>query len=98
MRIWIDDVRPAPEGWEWAKNSTDAIAIIEKTPLQNIDLISFDHDLGGDDTSVPIVNYVEERVVESGEQAPKMLVHSQNPVGRDNLKRAIQAIYSRNPR
>lgn len=92
MKLWIDDLRPAPDGWVWAKTSNEALEIIGKTLLKNIELISFDHDLGGDDTAVPIVNYIEERVVQFGDPAPLMLVHSQNPVGRDNLKRAIRAI------
>lgn len=29
MKIWIDDVRPAPEGYEWCKSVNQAIYIIE---------------------------------------------------------------------
>ena len=28
MRLWIDDVRPAPEGYEWCKSVADAVHII----------------------------------------------------------------------
>lgn len=30
MKLWIDDVRPAPEGYIWAKSVNEAKAIIEE--------------------------------------------------------------------
>ena len=29
MRIWVDDVRPAPEGYRWVKSVNEAIAEIK---------------------------------------------------------------------
>lgn len=43
MKLWIDDVRPAPEGWEWATNYADAIEAFEANQITDA---SFDHDLG----------------------------------------------------
>ncbi len=28
-RLWVDDLRPAPDGWTWAKSSSEAIALLE---------------------------------------------------------------------
>lgn len=30
MRLWLDDVRPAPEGYRWVKNVEDAIFEIKR--------------------------------------------------------------------
>lgn len=29
MKIWVDDVRPAPPGYEWRKSVNEAIALIQ---------------------------------------------------------------------
>lgn len=45
MKLWLDDVRSAPEGWLWAGTARNAIALIcEYGPT--IDEVSLDHDLG----------------------------------------------------
>lgn len=93
-KLWIDDVRPAPEGWWWAKSSRQAKAFIVQHGLDQIDTISFDHDLGGDDTTMPVMNYIEELVFTKSATAPIMTVHSQNPVGRAQLEAIIQRIQS----
>lgn len=43
MKLWIDDVRPAPEGWEWATNFDEAVAAFKNGEVTHA---SFDHDLG----------------------------------------------------
>lgn len=30
LKIWVDDVRPAPDGWVWLKSVNDTIAFIKK--------------------------------------------------------------------
>ena len=29
MKIWVDDVRPAPEGYVWCKSTNDTIRLIQ---------------------------------------------------------------------
>lgn len=42
-RLWLDDVRPAPNGWVWAKTNDEA----QKVLLDNqVTHCSLDHDLG----------------------------------------------------
>lgn len=43
MKLWHDDIRPAPEGWVWARTNDEA-----KTHLKTglVEEISMDHDLG----------------------------------------------------
>lgn len=45
MKIWHDDVRLPPDGWEWARTNAEAIALLE---ANEVDEISLDHDLGLD--------------------------------------------------
>ncbi|TAL98648.1 MAG: hypothetical protein EPN73_01605 [Paraburkholderia sp.] len=94
-RLFIDDIRdPASPDWVIARNSAMAIAIIEANgcPAE----ISFDHDLGGDDTAMPVVKRLIELDLDAaGAYIPPHFhfsVHSANPVGRENI-RALLAQY-----
>lgn len=44
MKLYIDDIRPAPEGWVQARTVTDAIRFISQFGEQ-ITHISIDHDI-----------------------------------------------------
>ena len=44
MKLWIDDIRPAPDGYIWCKSVNETIAIIENN--SDISLIDIDHDAG----------------------------------------------------
>jgi hypothetical protein len=49
-------------------------------------LMAESYDLGGDDTSIPVVKYIEEMAYEKSTHKIKWRVHSANPVGRKNIK------------
>ncbi|WP_206997703.1 cyclic-phosphate processing receiver domain-containing protein [Trinickia mobilis] len=87
-RLFIDDIRdPASEGWVIARTSAKAIALLETMgcPLE----ISFDHDLGGDDTGMVVVKRMIEMDLDAAGRfiPPEFFfsVHSANPVGRENI-------------
>ena len=42
VKLWLDDLRPAPEGWVWCK-TVDAAQFLM---LHNVVEMSLDHDLG----------------------------------------------------
>ena len=46
MKLFIDDMRDPPEGWDLARSSEEAI---DKIHSNRYDVISFDHDLGDAD-------------------------------------------------
>jgi hypothetical protein len=96
MKLWIDDLREPPgEEWLWAKTSAVAVACLLIGPVSEI---SFDHDLGGDDTAMPVAKLIEQRSYD-GIRPPKWRVHSANPVGRANLEAALRSadrIYNSN--
>lgn len=103
MKLWIDDMRPAPEGYVWIKNVNDAKTAI--SCIQNglwlgvcdgtVDEISLDHDAGdfaaeGGDY-IEILNWLER--VQNDFVWPlkcKFHIHSMNPVGVQNMRAIIQ--------
>jgi hypothetical protein len=46
MKLWIDDVRPAPEGYVWCKSTREALRLIVLEHKNEIELIDLDHDAG----------------------------------------------------
>ncbi|QBR03624.1 cyclic-phosphate processing receiver domain-containing protein [Paraburkholderia pallida] len=87
-RLFIDDLRdPASPDWVVARNSAAAIELLETQgcPVE----ISFDHDLGGADTAIPVVRRLIDLDLDAGgtfiPDDFHFTVHSANPVGRENI-------------
>lgn len=80
IRLWIDDVRLPPAGWEWAKTSEEAMQLITNEDIEIIE-ISFDHDLGGDDDTRRVMYHF----AETNTFPPVIWIHSANSVGVDWL-------------
>jgi hypothetical protein len=87
MRVWLDDLREAPSGWLWLTSSRTAINWLEWAKMLNArpEAWSFDHDLGGDDTSRPVVLWMAENEF----WPDQCFVHSANPVGVEYLSGVI---------
>lgn len=99
MKLWVDDIRPAPEGWTRAETISEAINIIE-TFGEIISHISLDHDIsipvkvGGrwynrpsPDTFKVVAKYYGEWYKNKhhvGE--PVVTTHSSNPDGRKEIQ------------
>lgn len=79
MKIWIDDLRKPSEDWWWFGDSRTTIQFFEffKKFGVEVEAVSFDHDLGGDDTTRPIVLWM----AENDFWPEKCYVHTANPVG-----------------
>ena len=98
MKLWIDDVRPAPEGYVWCKSVNETKqTIIKYSSILGFDmveedwieLIDLDHDAGdfaqyGGDY-IRILDWLEE----TGRNYP-IRIHSQNSVGVQNMRRIIE--------
>ena len=100
MKIYLDDVRDLPdgyEGWEVVRSAEDALHVIASTGLENIEIISFDHDLGEDRMSgYDLAVIIEEMVYDGGFAiVPEFRIHSANPVGRKNLEQCFSSIARR---
>ena len=92
MKLWIDDVRPAPEGYYWCKSVNYAKRVIMDPHIQynyKIELIDIDHDAdeyaqyGGD--YIKLLDWLEE----TGLSYP-IHIHSMNPVGVANMRAIIK--------
>lgn len=79
-KFYIDDLRPAPDtSWTVIRNSRTALIAIDGFRIRNMHLqaVSLDHDLGGDDTTRPIMLYF----CSNNYWPDEVYVHSANPVG-----------------
>lgn len=96
MKLWIDDLRPAPEGYTWVKSVNEAKYLItydgivsRNYTVWHIELIDIDHDAGeyakdGGDY-IRLLDWLEE----IGRSYP-IHIHSMNPVGVQNMRAIIQ--------
>lgn len=83
MKLWVDDLRTPPdETWTWARSSDEAVLHLLMRPVEEL---SLDHDLGGDDTTRPVVLWM----CEQGVWPAIIHVHTANVVGREWLEGMI---------
>ena len=96
MKLWVDDVRPAPNGYVWVKSVNEAknrlMGCIDRLSYDTIyscELIDIDHDAGeyvndGGDY-IKLLDWLEE----TGRNYP-IRIHSMNPVGVANMRAIIK--------
>jgi len=70
MKIYLDDLRPTPDGWIHAYWPNE---VIEYLKTGGVEIISLDHDLGDDErgTGYDVVLWIEEAVQLKGSPPPK---------------------------
>ena len=88
MQLYLDDLRPTPEGFDRVYSYEEFVAYLERKGLP--DFISFDHDLGEDFSGYDCAKYLVEYCL--AHQLPLLdyQVHSQNPVGKENIERLLE--------
>ena len=104
MKLWIDDVRPAPEGYVWLKSTNEAIYFLREWivfanhmwPIMReyqtypiIEVIDIDHDSG--EFYEDGGDYI--RILDWLEYqclSYPIRIHSANPVGVENMRRIIE--------
>lgn len=90
IKIWIDDIRPAPKGYIWIRSVNEAKRFFNSPIGKNriVALVDLDHDagdfasFGGD--YIRLLDWFEE----TGRNYPIRL-HSMNPIGVQNMRRII---------
>lgn len=89
MRLWVDDERPAPLGFtHWAKTSQEAIAALRLMNLTvQVDEVSLDHDLGGDDTGMKVLQHF----IDYDNWPDTLTIHTANPPARKRMLAAANA-------
>ena len=93
MKLWIDDVRPAPDGYHWIKTANATLLYLTHCS-DKIEIIDLDHDAGvyapqGGDY-INILNYLEVRAYKGYKVKSKFRIHSFNPVGVVNMRAIIE--------
>ena len=79
MNLYLDDLRPTPEGFERVYSYEEFVAY----------LISFDHDLGEEFSGYDCAKYLVDYCLDRQLPLPDFAVHSQNPVGKENIERLL---------
>jgi hypothetical protein len=93
MKLWLDDVRPAPEGYVWCRSVNEAKAEIKHIEgsiyigeNEVIDLIDLDYDSGDYEADGGPYIKLMDWLVETNRMYP-LTFHSQNSVGLAAMKR-----------
>lgn len=102
MKLYVDDIRPAPEGWQQARTVTDAIRFLAQFG-HSVDTVSLDHDISyavevaGTQRPFPspenftaVARFmVEFYTRELAGRKPKVIIHTANPVGGKELENIL---------
>ena len=91
MKIFLDDIRnPKTDGWQIIRTASKCINILNIYG-HKVTEISFDHDLGDDEdgTGYDVAKWIEEQCFMGNWKCPKWNVHSANPVGEENIHKAM---------
>jgi hypothetical protein len=99
MKMYLDDIRTPIEEFDFIVRSYDeAIVVIQTHGIP--DFISFDHDLGVDEdgtllkTGYDLAKWIVDNDLNTTYKLPSNFsfkVHSQNPVGRQNIISLLQS-------
>lgn len=88
MNVWLDDERPAPEGWQSVRSYDEAIALLDSG---QVDKISLDNDLGMNEegtawddsasTGEDVLRYIMENKL-----PVKVEIHTSNPLADERMR------------
>ena len=93
-QLWLDDERPAPEGWRHARTSQEAIEMLSSADFS---VVSLDHDLGEDGgTGYDVLLWIEAKVFEDERfTPPEIRIHTANISARTKMELGVAAIRKR---
>lgn len=92
VKIWLDDIRPAPDKTWWVLKSVNQAKLVIRAAegLEDVQIeLDLDHDLGdyakdGGD-AIKLLDWMVET-----NRFYKVSIHTQNPVGKANMERLIK--------
>lgn len=88
MKLYVDDRREAPEGWEFCSSITRAIYLLS---MGAVNEISLDYDCGIKDESYSAIAYYI--AVMPKELRPKTIrIHTDNPSGHSLMKHILKGV------
>ncbi len=83
--LWLDDERPAPDGWVHVKSVLEAVGYCTQYAVNNM---SLDHDLGEDQQTG--YDFLRWLYVNEIKPHGRIEVHSQNPVGKKQMEQFVE--------
>ena len=83
-KIYLDDLRVIPEGFIGLRSFEEFVSHITNNGLP--DFISFDHDLGLQESGYDCAKWLVNHCLDHKVKLPDFAVHSQNPVGKKNIE------------
>ena len=94
MRLYLDDIRPTPLGYDTRAYTAEEAIDFLKTGL--VTEISFDHDLGPSEagTGYDVAAWIEEQCHTTEFKCPDWHIHSANPVGGANIQAAMESAWA----
>lgn len=98
-KIWLDDLRPAPDGYMWFKSVNDAKSFIDsKKDRLCIFMLDLDHDLGDYAYDGGDAIRLIEWLLWNGYHEMNWIrfifnFHTMNPVGRENMKALVDRYF-----
>ena len=96
MKVFLDDERKTPEGWERTYTPQETINWLKTGTVTHL---SLDHDLGDDErigTGYDVVLWLEETCYKNKNfKLPEATIHSANNSASAKMKQAIEKIKER---
>jgi hypothetical protein len=84
MKLFVDDERPCPLGWELARTVTE---VIRKLDTMYFDEVSLDFDAGFDETFEPVARFIKYYLIVYSEHTGlKITIHSANREGAERMR------------
>ena len=100
MKVWLDDIRPTPDGYN--KSVTTAQEAIKLLKTGEVTYISLDHDLGWalgerleiievprEETGYTVALFIEEGARTGTLSRISWSIHSANPIGVEKMRMAL---------
>lgn len=92
IRLFVDDIREAPEGWHLARTVTAAIRVLATAPVRVVE-VSLDHDITHDGGTCPesfevVARYIALMPAEA--RPEKVFIHTANVAMAGKMKKIIQ--------
>lgn len=98
MKLWLDDLRLPPEGWEWVKSVEDCISALK---TGQVEMLSLDNDLGLEfndngeflmaaEAVAPEGYLVVDWMVENNVWPDWVSLHTSNVVARNYMRKLLE--------
>lgn len=94
INLYVDDLRDCPEGYTIARTVEQALHYLRN---EKINILSLDHDLGEDSQqNLLSTGYDLVKIIcEEGLRVNKIYLHTDNPVGRQNMYETLKGAQRR---